>query len=103
MAEESKLAEKLENETKFSEEEMKEIKEIQESYLNTQNQLGALQVARLRFEEQVQGFEDAEKNLRQAFRDTQEKEKKFLDETTKKYGDGTLNPETGIFTPNKPE
>ena len=28
-------------------------------------------------------------------------QKQFLDEITKKYGDGTLNPDTGIFTPNK--
>ena len=30
-----------------------------------------------------------------------EKEKKFLDGITEKYGQGTLNPETGEFTPNK--
>ena len=28
-------------------------------------------------------------------------ETKFLDEITKKYGQGSLNPETGVFTPNK--
>ena len=28
-------------------------------------------------------------------------EKKFLDGITEKYGEGTLNPETGEFTPNK--
>jgi len=31
----------------------------------------------------------------------QEDEQKFLDGITKKYGQGTLNPETGVFTPNK--
>ena len=25
--------------------------------------------------------------------------KNFLDETTKKYGEGSLNPKTGVFTP----
>jgi len=28
-------------------------------------------------------------------------EKQFLDEITKKYGEGSLNPENGEFTPNK--
>jgi len=31
-------------------------------------------------------------------KDIQSKEKTFLDKITKKYGQGTLNPETGVFT-----
>ena len=30
-----------------------------------------------------------------------EEERTFLSAITKKYGQGTLNPETGVFTPNK--
>ena len=32
-----------------------------------------------------------------------EEERTFLSGITKKYGQGTLNPETGVFTPNKSE
>ena len=39
--------------------------------------------------------------MTQTTEDSLEKEKKFLDGITEKYGQGTLNPETGEFTPNK--
>ena len=35
--------------------------------------------------------------------DKQEKERNFLEDITKKYGEGSLNPETGVFTSNKSE
>ena len=33
----------------------------------------------------------------------QDEEQKFLEGITEKYGEGTLSPETGVFTPNKSE
>ena len=42
-------------------------------------------------------------DLAKSFTEIQENERKFLDEITKKYGQGTLNPETGEFVPNKSE
>ena len=42
-----------------------------------------------------------EEEIRKKFFDLQGKEKKFLEETTSKYGEGNLNPETGVFVPNK--
>jgi hypothetical protein len=50
----------------------------------------------VRLEQQEIELEDGLKNL-------QEEEKKFLDGITDKYGQGTLNPETGVFTPDKSE
>ena len=94
MPEESKLAEKLEQENKFTEEELTQVKNIQNSYFNIQSSFGQLKLAQLRLEQQEI---DLENNLKQV----QEEEKKFLDGITEKYGEGTLNPETGTFTPNK--
>ena len=37
----------------------------------------------------------------ESFNKIQNDEQKFLDGITKKYGQGSLNPETGVFTPNK--
>ena len=104
MAEESKIAEKLEekqSEVKFSEEEIKEVQEIQNTYKNIQDNFGQLNMAKLRLEEQMSVLDTGEEDLRTRFIDIQEKEKKFLDVITEKYGDGTLNPDTGVFTPNK--
>jgi len=81
-------------EVKFTEEELKQVQDIQQNYLNVQNQFGQLKMAQIRLDEQEVELEDALKSI-------QDKEKKFLDGVTKKYGDGTLNPETGVFTPNK--
>jgi hypothetical protein len=97
MPEESKLAEKLEekqSEIIFTEEEMKQVKEIKNNYLSVQYSFGQVKMARIRLDQQ-------EIDLESALTSLQAEEQKFLDGITEKYGDGTLNPETGVFTPNK--
>tara|TARA_B100001769_G_C21527595_1_gene302626 strand:- start:74 stop:337 length:264 start_codon:yes stop_codon:yes gene_type:complete len=79
---------------KFNEEELKQVQNIQKSYQNVQNQFGQLKIAQIRLDEQEVQLEDSLKKL-------QENEQNFLDGITKKYGDGSLNPETGVFTPTK--
>ena len=49
------------------------------------------------FQEHVQ----IEANLHDQFLENSKKEQDFVDDITKKYGNGTFNPDTGIFTPNK--
>ena len=88
------------DETKFSEEEMKELKEIQEYYVQIQHKLGQLSVAKIRLENQIKSLDDTEKSLIKSFNDTQLNEKKFIDKITEKYGEGTLDPETGAFITN---
>ena len=97
MPEESKLAEKLEektSETKFNEEEMKMVKDFQNSYYNIQVGFGQLKLSKIRMNEQ-------EEALTKDLKKVKDDETKFLDEITEKYGQGSLNPETGVFTPNK--
>ena len=86
-------------ETKFTEDEMKQINELQQSYTNSQNALGQLSVNRLRLEQQVNDLDKAEDNVRNNFVETQTKEKDFVDSINKKYGDGNLDLTTGLFTP----
>ena len=83
-------------EVKFTEEELTQVQNIQKSYATVQNQFGQLKMAQIRLDEQEVELEEALKSI-------QTEESKFLDEITKKYGQGTLNPETGVFTPNKSE
>ncbi len=84
---------------KFSDKELKEVKNIQDGYFDIQNQLGQISVARIRLNKQHQDIDDHEESLHKKFEELQETEKKFLDGITEKYGQGTLNPETGKFTP----
>ena len=78
-------------EVKFTEEELKQVQNIQASYTNIQNQLGQLKMAQIRLDGQEVELEEALKSI-------QSEEKKFLDGITEKYGQGTLNQETGVFT-----
>ncbi|MBC8427952.1 MAG: hypothetical protein H8D94_00615 [Candidatus Pelagibacter sp.] len=101
MPEESKLAQKYEEATKFTKDEMDELKEIQTSYIEVQNNLGQLAVAKLRLERQIESLSNSEVQLKVKFNEVQEKEQKFVDGITEKYGDGTLDPESGTFISNK--
>ena len=88
-------------ETKFTEEELKQVKEIQDSYFDIQNQFGQLSLAKLRLNQQLEVFDTNEDNLNKEFITIQENENTFLAGITKKYGEGSLDPETGVFTSNK--
>ena len=81
-------------EVKFTEEELKQVQNIQANYVNVQNQFGQLKMAQIKLDEQEVDLEEALKTI-------QSEEKKFLDGITNKYGQGTLNPETGVFTPTE--
>ena len=87
--------------TKFTKEEMDMISKIQETYLDIQQKLGQVSLSKLKLEQQVEAIDKVEKELLENFKKTQKEEKDFVDGVTKKYGDGTLDPESGIFTPNK--
>ena len=84
----------MSEEVKFSNDEIKEVKDLQTSYLDIQNEFGQLKLAKIRLQRQ-------EKLLSQKLTEVEESEKSFLDKITEKYGKGILNPETGVFTPEK--
>ena len=71
-------------EVKFTEEELKQVQNFQNQYLSVQNQFGQLKLAQIRLDNQ-------EVDLENALKQVQDNETKFLDEITKKYGQGTLN------------
>ena len=87
--------------TKFSQEEMDKIKEIQSSYVGVQQAFGQLEVNRIRLEQQLDATQQASSDLRKKFSDVQSDEQKFIEELNGKYGDGSLDLESGTFTPNK--
>ena len=57
MSEESKLADKYEKATQFSQEELDKIKEIQKSYVGIQQAFGQLEVNKLRLEQQMKALD----------------------------------------------
>jgi flagellar motility protein MotE (MotC chaperone) len=77
---------------KFDEAEMKEIGVIRDSYADATAAFGNLYIQRKQLDE-------VEKNLNEAYLALQKREKDLLDGIVKKYGEGNLDPKTGIFTP----
>ena len=85
----------------FSEEEMKQLQDIQQGYVSIQAQFGQLKMAMLKLDEQAKRMNEQEITIEENLKSHQDKEKKFLDGITDKYGQGTLNPDTGVFTPDE--
>ena len=100
---ESKLAEKLESATKFTEEELNKIEAISTEYVTIQRQFGQLGVNKIRLQQSLEAADKFESQLQDRFVKNQETETEFLGKITEKYGEGSLNPETGEFTPNNPD
>ncbi len=81
-------------EVKFTKEELTQVQNIQKSYASVQNQFGQLNLAQIR-------LDNDEVTLEEGLKSIQDEEKKFLVGITEKYGQGSLNPETGVFTPTE--
>ena len=88
--------------TKFTEEEMKSINDLQQTYIGLQNAWGQLSVSRLRLNQQLEEMDNSEGKIKKEFVSTQNKERDLVDSINKKYGDGNLDVNTGEFTPAPP-
>ena len=87
------------DEIKFSDDELQALKELQKDYLTTQNQFGQIKITRMNLGNQLDELTGIEGETEQKFQELQKREKELVDELTKKYGQGTLDPSTGLFTP----
>jgi len=81
---------------KFTEDELHQIKTIQEKYAQVTATLGQLRIQEHLLDTEI------EKHLSN-YNVTQTLEKDFANKLTDKYGDGTINLDTGEFIPNKTE
>ena len=81
------------DEIKFTDDELKSIEELRSEYVNITNRFGQIALTRYNVEKQE---EQAEADFEQI----RAKEQKVLNDITEKYGPGTLDPNTGVFTPS---
>lgn len=93
----------MSEEIKFTEEEMKQVSEIRQKYVTIQNSFGQISINRLRLNQQNEDLDKAEQTLSAEFMENQNSERDFVDEINKKYGDGNLDINTGIFTKSQTE
>ena len=87
------------NEIKFSEDELKSLQDLQNSYQQKQLQFGQLKVQKILIQQQVDGLESSESQLEVDYAGVQETERKLVEDLNEKYGPGSLDPTTGVFTP----
>ena len=98
MAEEAQVVE-ASDEIKFSDEELKELGELQTSYQEKQAQLGQLAVQKIIMSQQSESLELRQTELEQEYAQVQQNERDLVAKLNEKYGPGQLDPQTGVFTP----
>lgn len=86
-------------ETKFTEEELQAIQAIQQDYQTAGISLVQLQVYKTSLEKEQQLLQEKEKEVSAKILDISAKEQALSKQLSEKYGVGTLNMETGTFTP----
>tara|TARA_B100000902_G_scaffold267308_1_gene253344 strand:- start:7 stop:264 length:258 start_codon:yes stop_codon:yes gene_type:complete len=79
---------------KFSDDELKQISDIRTAYAEITNRFGQIQLTKYNIQKQE---EQAEID----FESIKVKEQEVLQGITEKYGPGTLDPNTGVFTPSE--
>ena len=87
------------DEIKFSDEELKELSELQQSYQEKQAILGQLAVQKILIEQQVEAIDTRQAEVESEYSDVQQTERDLVQKLNEKYGPGQLDPESGVFTP----
>ena len=105
VTEESNLAKKVakkESETKFSEEELTSLRNLQDGYSEKSAQFGQLKVQKLLVQQQLDALESTEVQMESDYASLQQQEQDLVKQLNEKYGPGSLDPTTGVFTPVSP-
>ncbi len=102
MAEKTKLKSQLgsDESTKFTDEELQSLQELQNTYAIITTQFGQVRVGRINLERQLNALHEPEHNLEKDWETNRQVESDLVKSLNEKYGAGTLNPQTGEFTPN---
>ncbi len=85
---------------KFTEEEMKSLRDLQDSYTQKQAELGQVSVQRILLNQQLDALEEKQTFLENEYKKIQQQEQDLVKKLNEKYGPGQLDPESGVFTPN---
>ena len=84
---------------KFTDDELQSLQDLQNSYQQKQLQFGQLKVQKLLVQQQVDAIDNAETQLEVEYSEVQDTERKLVEELNEKYGPGSLDQTTGVFTP----
>jgi hypothetical protein len=88
-------------EIKFTDDELKSLSGLAQGYQTTQAAFGQLRVQKILLAQQQDGLEEAEVKLEADYISLQENERNIVKDLNEKYGPGSLDPQTGVFTPTE--
>lgn len=80
------------NSIKFTDEEMNTLRDIQKSYNDATLAFGNVYL-------QKKQLDELETGLNTEFQELKNRERTFMDGVVAKYGEGSVDPNTGLFTP----
>ena len=86
-------------EVKFTEEELQSIQNLSVKNNDIVNRFGQLAIAKINLEKQSEAVEEEEFRLHEELEAIKKEEQDTLKVITEKYGPGSLDPQTGVFTP----
>lgn len=89
----------MSEQTKFSEEEIAEIKQVQANYQKLGLDLVQIKLAVLNAKNQLDTYESEEKMLTERILELNESERTIAKNLEEKYGKGEIDLESGVFTP----
>jgi uncharacterized Rmd1/YagE family protein len=88
------------SEIKFTEEELQSLQELSTKSNEITNRFGQLAIAKINLEKQSEAVEEEEFKLHEELENLKKEEQETLQSITEKYGPGSLDPQTGVFTPS---
>ena len=83
---------------KFSEEELDNLKTLQQEYVSLQNNFGGLKIRQMHFQRQLENIDNQIVELEVGLTQLQEQERTLYQSLEDKYGRGTLDLDTGTFS-----
>ena len=88
------------SEVKFTEKELQSLQELSTKSNEITNRFGQLAIAKINLEKQSEAVEEEEFKLHEELEALKKEEQETLQSITEKYGPGSLDPQTGVFTPS---
>ena len=83
----------------LTEGEMETLKEVMETYNQCSGALGQVEVQKMNLAQQGEALVEQRSAIEEEWKANQSKEARFSSKLTTKYGPGSINPETGEYTP----
>jgi len=91
----------MSEQVKFTDDELQQIQSIQDDYNDVSAKFGQIEVQKILMNQQMDTLEKTHQGLQSDYKKTQQIEKELSETLNKKYGTGTLDIKTGIFTPQQ--